>query len=153
MRKLASIQVVNAAEPIANADAIERIRVLGSVGGRQERVRPAGRESCLLRDRLPFSRNVRKLEFLRLSSFKQAIIDDAGVTIQPAGFRIKTVKLRGQVSQGICFPLSILPPGIDSRRKGAMSPKLCPYSNGNLLFPLEWVEGSRADSPVSFQNR
>ncbi|MFO0826073.1 MAG: hypothetical protein U0792_23640 [Gemmataceae bacterium] len=29
MRKLASIQIVNAAEPIPNADAIERIRVLG----------------------------------------------------------------------------------------------------------------------------
>lgn len=27
----------------------------------------------------------------------------------PAGFRVKTVRLRGQVSQGICFPLSILP--------------------------------------------
>ena len=29
MRKLCSIQTVNAVEPIANADAIERIRVLG----------------------------------------------------------------------------------------------------------------------------
>ena len=36
----------------------------------------------------------------------------------PAGFRIKTVKLRGQVSQGICFPLSILPPGAPDRRRG-----------------------------------
>lgn len=29
MRKLASIQTVNATEPILNADAIEKIRVLG----------------------------------------------------------------------------------------------------------------------------
>jgi hypothetical protein len=29
MRKLATIQTVNAVEPIANADAIEKIRVLG----------------------------------------------------------------------------------------------------------------------------
>ncbi len=29
MRKLASIQAVNAVEPIPNADAIERVRVLG----------------------------------------------------------------------------------------------------------------------------
>jgi hypothetical protein len=29
MRKLASIQTVNAGEPIPNADAIEKIRVLG----------------------------------------------------------------------------------------------------------------------------
>lgn len=32
-------------------------------------------------------------------------------TLLPAGFRIKTVKFRGQVSQGICFPLFVLPPG------------------------------------------
>jgi RNA ligase (TIGR02306 family) len=52
-----------------------------------------------------------EFEFLRTSSFKPAITDDAGVTLQPAGFRIKTVRLRGQVSQGICFPLAILPAG------------------------------------------
>ena len=46
-----------------------------------------------------------EFEFLRASSFKPARDD------LPAGFRIKTVKLRGQVSQGICFPLSILPLG------------------------------------------
>ncbi len=50
------------------------------------------------------------LEFLRASSFKLAQTDATGVVTLPAGFRIKTVRLRGQVSQGICFPLSILPP-------------------------------------------
>src|SRR5262249_2168701 len=48
-----------------------------------------------------------EFEFLRASSFKPARPDSTS----PPGFRIKTVKLRGQVSQGICFPLSILPPG------------------------------------------
>jgi RNA ligase (TIGR02306 family) len=51
-----------------------------------------------------------EFEFLRASSFKPAQIDAAGAITLPAGFRIKTIKLRGQVSQGICFPLSILPP-------------------------------------------
>src|SRR5262249_21257403 len=37
--------------------------------------------------------------------------DPEGNVVLPAGFRIKTVKLRGQVSQGICFPLSVLSPG------------------------------------------
>jgi RNA ligase (TIGR02306 family) len=31
--------------------------------------------------------------------------------LQPRNFRIKTVRLRGQVSQGICFPMGILPEG------------------------------------------
>jgi RNA ligase (TIGR02306 family) len=33
--------------------------------------------------------------------------------LKPRGMRIRTVRLRGQYSQGICFPLSILPPGTD----------------------------------------
>ncbi len=49
-------------------------------------------------------------EFLRKSSFRPAV-DQGDVFRRPAGFRIKTVKLRGQVSQGICFPLSVLPEG------------------------------------------
>jgi len=31
--------------------------------------------------------------------------------LKPRGMRIKTIRLRGQVSQGICFPLCILPKG------------------------------------------
>lgn len=33
--------------------------------------------------------------------------------LRKVNFRIRTVKLRGQVSQGICFPVSILPTGIE----------------------------------------
>src|SRR5580693_5613066 len=110
MRKLASIQVVNAAEPIANADAIEKIRVLGWwVVVKKGEYKPGDKVVYCEIDSLLPERT--EFEFLRSSSFKQAVVDDAGVTLQPAGFRIKTVKLRGQVSQGICFPLSILPNG------------------------------------------
>jgi RNA ligase (TIGR02306 family) len=102
MRKLASIQTVNAVEPIPNADAIERIRVLGWwVVAKKGEHRPGGKlVYCEIDSLLP---ERPEFEFLRASSFKPARDD------LPAGFRIKTVKLRGQVSQGICFPLSILP--------------------------------------------
>jgi RNA ligase (TIGR02306 family) len=83
MRKLASIQTVNATEPIPNADAIEKIRVLGWWV---------------------------VVKFLRASSYKPAQTDAATGVTMPGGFRIKTIKLRGQVSQGICFPLAVLPP-------------------------------------------
>lgn len=108
MRKLASIQVVKTAEPIANADAIERIRVLGWwVVVKKGEFKPGDKVVyCEIDSLLP---ERPEFEFLRPSSFKPAVTDDAGTTIQPAGFRIKTIKLRGQVSQGICFPLSILP--------------------------------------------
>ncbi|WP_118974014.1 RNA ligase (ATP) [Taibaiella koreensis] len=93
MRKLASIQRIRSLAPIPGADAIEKATVLGW----QLVVKRAEfqvDELCvyieidsLLPEREPF-------EFLRSRSF-----------------RIRTVKLRGQVSQGICFPLSVLPQG------------------------------------------
>src|SRR5574343_452422 len=33
--------------------------------------------------------------------------------LEPRGMRIRTIKLRGQVSQGICFPLSVLPENLN----------------------------------------
>lgn len=104
MRKLVSIQTVNLVEPIPNADAIERVRVLGWwVVAKKGEHKPGDRVVyCEIDSLLPERPD---FEFLRASSFKPAHDD------LPAGFRIKTVKLRGQVSQGICFPLSILPSG------------------------------------------
>lgn len=48
-----------------------------------------------------------EFEFLRKGCFKSAILD-GDQQVQPAGFRIRTWRLRGQVSQGIYFPRSIL---------------------------------------------
>lgn len=109
MRKLASIQTVNAVEPIPRADAIERVRVLGwwVVAKKGEYKRGDKIVYCEIDSLLP---ERPEFEFLRLSYFVAAQTDAAGAVVVPAGFRIRTVKLRGQVSQGICFPLSILPP-------------------------------------------
>lgn len=116
MRKLASIQSVSQIESIRNADAIERVRVLGWWVVCKKGEYAVGDQvvyceiDALLPERPEF-------EFLRANCFKPAIVDGDKV-VQPAGFRIRTVKIRGQVSQGICFPLSILPegdqPGIDT---------------------------------------
>lgn len=105
MRKIASIQYVNAVEPIEGADAIEKIRVLGWWVVTKKGDYKVGDHVvyCEIDSLLP---ERPEFEFLRPSSFKPA--RDG----MPAGFRIKTVRLRGQVSQGICFPLSILPDGV-----------------------------------------
>lgn len=109
MRKLASIQVVSETAPILNADAIERVRVLGWWVVAKKGEYPPGTKVvyCEIDSLLP---EHPEFEFLRSNCFKSPI-EDGGAIIQRAGFRIKTVKLRGQVSQGICFPLSILPEG------------------------------------------
>lgn len=92
MRKLASIQKIKALEPIENADAIEKATVLGwqlVVKKGEFRVGDLAvycEIDSLMPDRPEF-------EFLK-----------------PRGMRVRTIRLRGQISQGICFPLSILPP-------------------------------------------
>ncbi len=91
MRKLASIQRIKALDPIEGADAIERATVLGwqlvvKKGDYQVGDLAVYCEiDSILPDRPEF-------EFLK-----------------PRGMRIRTIRLRGQISQGICFQLSILP--------------------------------------------
>lgn len=90
MRKLASIQRILKIEPIENADSLEVATVLGwhvvvKKGEFTEGDLVVYVETdSILPDRPEF-------EFMR-----------------PRGFKVKTIKLRGQVSQGIVFPLSIL---------------------------------------------
>jgi RNA ligase. len=94
MRQLASIQKIKDIQPIPNADAIEVATVLGwkvvvrkgqySIGDLVVYVEI----DSLMPDKPEF-------DFLR---------DSKGVIR-----KIRTVKLRGQISQGIVFPLSILP--------------------------------------------
>lgn len=90
-RKLASIQLIKSLTPIEGADAIEKATVLGwelvvKKGDFQVGDHAVYMEiDSVLPDRPEF-------EFLR-----------------PRGFRIKTIRLKKQVSQGIAFPLSILP--------------------------------------------
>jgi hypothetical protein len=85
MRKLASIQTVNAVEPIPNADAIEKIRVLGWWVVVKKGEHRVGDKvvyceiDSLLPERPPF-------EFLRASSFKPARIDAATSIIGPIFF-------------------------------------------------------------------
>ena len=95
MRKLASIQKVNAVEPIEGADAIERIRVLGWYVVVKKGEYKVG-DLCIYVEIDSLLPNLPTYSFLK------------GCQRSDGTYRIKTVKLRGQVSQGICFPLYIL---------------------------------------------
>lgn len=97
-RKLAHIELIEEINPIPNADAIEVVSVLGwrcvakkgefSVGDKVIYV-----EVDSIMPELP------QYEFLRERKF-----------------RIKTIKLRGQVSQGLIIPLSSLPESYRGRK-------------------------------------
>ena len=91
MRKLASIQKIKALEPIEGADAIEKATVLG------------------------WQLVVKKGEFIEGDLVVYCEVDSLMPDkpefefLKPRGMRIRTIRLRGQISQGICFPLSMLP--------------------------------------------
>jgi len=92
-RKLASIQKILNLEPIEKADAIEKATVLGwSLVVKKGEFKVG--DACVYVEVDSILPERPEFEFLRARHF-----------------RIKTVKLRGQVSQGIAFPLSILPEG------------------------------------------
>lgn len=119
-RKLASIQKIVSISPIENADKLERCQVLGwsvVVGKGQFKVDDLI-VYCEVDSFLPCRS---EFEFLRSRCYKKMVTGEEG-------FRIKTVRLRGQISQGIVFPLDIL--------------KGCKYENDireNLQY--EFVEG------------
>lgn len=95
-RKLASIQRILKIEPIEGADAIERVTIKGwQCVVKKSEFKPNDLcVYCEVDSLLPVKP---EFEFLRKSSFNSRL----------NGFRIKTVKLRGQISQGIVLPLSI----------------------------------------------
>ena len=95
MRKLASVQRIKTLDPIAGADAIERATVLGW--------------------QLVVKKGEFKVGELCVYCEVDCVMPDAPgfEFLKSRGMRIKTVRLRGQISQGICFPLSVLPGGFD----------------------------------------
>ena len=98
-RKLASIQRICKVLPIEGADAIEMVmvnswKVVSKKGEFKEG------DLCVYFEIDSFLPMEKDFEFLRKSSYKK--MGDL------EGFRLKTIKLRGQVSQGLCLPLSIL---------------------------------------------
>lgn len=91
MRKLASIQRIVKLEPIPKADAIVKATVLGwQLVVRKDEFQEG--DLCVYVEIDSVLPERPEFEFLRTRSN-----------------RVKTIRLRGQISQGVCFPLSILP--------------------------------------------
>lgn len=102
-RKLASVQYVHHITPIEGADRIECVHVLGWQCVANKGQFQVG-DSCVYMEVDSFLPVCERFEFLRSSSFKRS-------ELLGEGFRLKTQKFRGQISQGLVQPLSILPKG------------------------------------------
>lgn len=93
MRKLASIQRIIALEAIPDADAIVKATVLGWQLVVKKDEFQVG-DLCVYVEIDSILPDKPEFEFMKNRKM-----------------RVRTIRLRGQVSQGICFPLSILPEG------------------------------------------
>jgi RNA ligase (TIGR02306 family) len=101
MRKLASLRRVLEISPIENADAIEVARIDGwqCVVKKGEFRKDDLGVYFEIDSFLPIEE---RYEFLRKSSYKK-LLDES------EGFRLKTVKLRGVISQGLLMPVTSFP--------------------------------------------
>lgn len=99
-RKLASVQIIRGIEPIEDADSIE-LAIINNwrvVVSKKDGYKLGEKVIyCEIDSFLPIRE---EFEFLRKSSYKK-ILDQEG-------FRLKTIRLRGQISQGLILPLSLL---------------------------------------------
>lgn len=97
MRKLATVRKITAINPIPDADAIEVATVDGwKVVVKKGEYKPGDLAVyCEIDSFLPIKD---EYEFLRKSSYRKLVDGQEG-------FRLKTVKLRGQVSQGLLLPV------------------------------------------------
>ncbi|MCP4219664.1 MAG: RNA ligase (ATP) [bacterium] len=105
-RKLASVRRVNETKPIEGADMIE----LALVDGWQCVVKKGefnGGDLGVYFEIDSFLPVEERYEFLRRSSFKK--IQNPLQGHRAEGFRLKTIRLRGQLSQGLILPLSLFP--------------------------------------------
>ena len=100
MRKLATIQIVRDITPIKEADRIELVHVLGwQVVCPKDQFQPG--DYCVYFEIDSFLPIAPEYEFLRSSSYKND-------PIMGEGFLLRTKKMSGEISQGLCMPISIV---------------------------------------------
>ena len=101
MRSLVSIQKINLISPIPNSDFVETAHIMGWQCVIKKGEAQVGEPGVYFEvdSFLPVEP---RYEFLRSSSYRENA--DNG-----QGFRIRTAKIRGQLSQGLFLPLSLFP--------------------------------------------
>jgi RNA ligase (TIGR02306 family) len=101
-RKLASIRLIKDVNPIEGADNIEKVTIDGWTCVAKKGEFTAG-QPCIYFEIDSFLPVRPEFEFLRKTSYRKMGGDQEG-------FRLKTIRLRGVLSQGLALPLSIFQP-------------------------------------------
>lgn len=105
-RKLVTIQTIEELRPIAGADRIESARVRDWWVVVKKGEFKVG-DPCVYFEIDSLLPDIEMYEFLkRGTTLKRMLVDGQ----QRVGIRLKTIKLKGTISQGLALPISIMPP-------------------------------------------
>ena len=148
-RKLATLRHISDIQPIEGADAIE----VATVGGWKVVVaKDVGHKRgdlvvyCEIDSFLPVEP---EFEFLRKTSYRKMGDQE--------GFRLKTIKLRGQISQGLVLPLSVLEKGEEMKIGISEQPwgdqlQLGPYDDALVIEEgtdvTDWLHIIKYEPPI-----
>ena len=106
MRQLATVQTVADVQPIENADAIEKVRVLDWWCVAKKGELALNQPCCYIEIDALCPSSHPAFKFLGERSREVTIALENGGTA--SGYRLKTIRLRGQISQGLALPLATL---------------------------------------------
>jgi len=98
MRKLASIQQIKYVKPILDADSIETVGILGWECVSKKGEFKTG-DRCVYFEIDSLLPEIQEFEFLRKGCWNESF----------KKFRLKTIKLRKQLSQGLALPITVFP--------------------------------------------
>lgn len=103
MRKLATIQKIEEISPIDNADSIEKARIKGWWCVVKKGQFKKG-DRCIYHEIDSLLPPIEQYEFLSKGTSLKKTITETGKEVE--GYRLKTIRLRGQISQGLILPLN-----------------------------------------------
>lgn len=103
-RKLATVQMIEDVLPIEGAEFIEKIRIKGWWCVAKKGEFKKG-DKCIYHEIDSLLPPVEQYNFLAKGTSLKKTIIDTGKEVE--GYRLKTVRLRGQISQGLALPLSL----------------------------------------------
>lgn len=106
MRKLASIQRVDEVQPIDGSDFLEKVRIKGWwIVTKKGQVKQG--DLCIYYEVDSLLPARPQYDFLAKGQTLKKSIIESGKEVE--GYRLKTIRLRGQISQGLVLPLSEFP--------------------------------------------
>ena len=138
-RKLATIRRIKSIDPIPNADKIEKLTIDGWQLVSEKGNFKEG-DLCVYFEIDSYLPIQERFEFLRKCCYKEI------KELKQEGFRLRTIKLRGQISQGLALPLSVFPE-IKDIKEGSDLTQILGINKYDPPLPVQTAEYAKGIYP------